>query len=227
MSLRFFCAPAECGEVCMGRLGLVGRLGLMGSEKDLVRAALARSAGSGDPRRARHRSSPLLTSHSSHPTPHFLSVSPVSLCLSLFFFPTKNRAGQPAAVVDLRDLNGVSSRLPNCELTPLSCRVVSKWADGAGFPVDVHRLSRWLRRLLHLGIGKCFRNVFQIILLDILFANGRFQIGVGTRSAAGFVRVGENRAHASVDGVGALHDAWERRIVIVVWAAAGGATAQS
>jgi hypothetical protein len=42
MSLRFFYARAECGDVCMGRLGLVG---LMGSEKDLIRIAIARSAG--------------------------------------------------------------------------------------------------------------------------------------------------------------------------------------
>jgi hypothetical protein len=50
MSLRFFYARAECGDVCMGRLGLVG---LMGSEKDLIRIAIARSAGAGAPRRAR------------------------------------------------------------------------------------------------------------------------------------------------------------------------------
>lgn len=53
MSLRFFYVRAECGEVCMGRLGLVGLMGLMGSEKDLVRIAIARSAGAGAPRRAR------------------------------------------------------------------------------------------------------------------------------------------------------------------------------
>ena len=85
MSLRFFYARAECGEVCMGRLGLVGLVGLVGSEKDLVRAALARSAGSGDPRRARHRNSPLLTPHSSDPTPHIplliSSLYPLCLCV--------------------------------------------------------------------------------------------------------------------------------------------------
>jgi len=53
MSLRFFYARAECGEVCMGRLELMGLVGLMGSEKDLVRIAIARSAGAGAPRRAR------------------------------------------------------------------------------------------------------------------------------------------------------------------------------
>ncbi len=64
MSLRFFYARAECGEVCMGRLGLVGRLGLMDRKRIWFESRLLVRRGR-EPRAERSSKTP----HSHFPLP--------------------------------------------------------------------------------------------------------------------------------------------------------------
>ena len=152
MSLRFFCARTECGEVgkglmglmgvlgLMGLMGLLGLLGLMGAEESWFEPHLRFRRG----RETRaERGSALLTPHAAFCTLHsqfpipnsqfpipnsqFPIPTPLPLCVpcvSVFTplrLPNKKIAqANRAAVVDLRDLKGVSSRLPDRESTPLS-----------------------------------------------------------------------------------------------------------